>query len=186
MNRIVKGMILGAVLGAVAFCLYNLFNKNELNTVEKVDGNELLLIVNEKVNFKNNVSFISNEKCNSKDKKNNYTLTLENNEVVVNNLDNFVNFSLDKFKKVKMINSFSYNGKCDKSIYVLLTSDGKLYFTNNRIVNLKNIKKINREFILFDTKYKFDQIYVGEDNKLYAKSEDKLFRVNLNNSSVMK
>lgn len=184
-NKIFKIIIIVLIIGGVLFFVFSRKDDYKSNTIESINGKDIVEEMNQNIKFKELDKTITNELCNSKNKKVNYTLKLENGEVIVNNLDNFMNFSLKKVTNVKAITSVLYGSSCDQNSYVIL-SEGKIYFTNNNIVNINNLDNLDDEFILLETEEDFDDLLIGEDNKLYSHVGDKLFRINLDKTKVIK
>ena len=184
-NKIFKIIIIVLIIGGVLFFVFSRKDDYKSNTIESINGKDIVEEMNRNIKFKELDKTITNELCNSKNKKVNYTLKLENGEVIINNLDNFMNFSLKKVTNVKAITSVLYGNSCDQNSYVIL-SEGKIYFTNNNIVNINNLDNLDDEFILLETEEDFDDLLIGEDNKLYSHVGDKLFRISLDKTKVIK
>ncbi|MBP3840891.1 MAG: hypothetical protein IK997_02060 [Bacilli bacterium] len=154
----------------IFFCT-GCFNKQENEIENKKNSNlsdseRIEIVNNSEVIFNNDTKEISNLKCNSKNKKVNYTLKLISGELNIINEDNFENYSLKNINSIKQISSITYTSKCDDMVYILLTENGDIYYTNSNIVNFKDIKNIDKEFRKLNTEYKFSDIKV--ENEVYS------------------
>ena len=133
-------------------------NLKDSERVEVVDSSNVI--------FNNATSEISNIKCNSKSKKVNYTLKIVSGKLIIINEDTFENYSLKKFSNIKQMASVTYTSNCDDMVYILLTETGDIYYTNNNIINFKDVKNIDKEFKKLSSEYKISDIKV--ENEVYS------------------
>ena len=180
-NKIFYVVLIIIFVGVISYFIYNnLYSKTNNKKINNIkDQDRIKLVSDSNINFLNsNNTFISNEDCDSKNKKYNYTLTLDDGQILINNLDTYENFKVENIKGITSLNSITY-GTCADSIYVLLNNDGKIYYTDNNIVGLKKLKDIDKEFRILKTDYIFDNIVVS-DNKLYGSTNNgEIVEINL-------
>lgn len=139
-------------------------NKKEMSNLK--DSERVEVVENKDIVFNNITSELSNTKCDSKNKKVNYTLKLVDGKITIINEDNFENYLLTGIDNVKQLGKISYTDDCSDTVYILLTEVGDVYYTNNDIVNFKDIKNINKEFKRLDTSFKFSNLNV--ENEVYS------------------
>ena len=112
---------------------------------------------------------LSNLDCDAKSKNTNFTLKLESGKLFIINEDTFENYSLNNFSDIKSIGSITYTSNCDDAVYFLLTNSGDIYYTNNNIVAIKDVKNIEKEFKKLTSDYSFSSIGIDKSfNEVYS------------------
>ncbi len=146
------------------------------STTSNLTGDQRIEIVqNSDVVIANfNEPTISNLGCDSKSKNVNYTLKLDSGKVYIINEDTFENYSLDSISDIKSIGSITYTSNCDDAVYFLLTNSGDIYYTNNNIVSIIDIKNIGKEFKKLSSDYSFTSIGIDKtSNEAYSVTNSK-------------
>ncbi len=164
------------IVALIVFACINFKNSENNNTESKnsnkgqvtyVAQNENINVVGTKTNT------ITNEKCNKTTIKNRFSLTIVNGLVQVNNLDTMENFVINKIINVSNMIELNYQKTCDNSIYIILTSDGEIFYTDDNITTIKNLKNIEEEFYYLKSDLRYSELYVGQYNgniDLYGKT----------------
>ena len=144
------------------------------------DKDRVVIATKEGLSFiSDSFNVVSNKNCNSSSKRYNYSLSLEDGNVLVNNHDTFENFIIDNISNIKAIMSITYTNKCENSIYVLLSDNGRLYYSDDNISSFGNLRKLDEEFKMLNSRYFFNDLLIGNDNKLYSNTTTGEF-VNIN------
>lgn len=169
----------------VLFLFFHEDKEDDDSNAVKINSSDRIKVIEnvDEVSFLDeNVNSITNLECDSSNKKINYTLKLENNEITVINEDNFENYALDKIKNVKTMKSIMYSSNCDEAVYIILTNDGTIYYSYDDIVKTNNVKKMSKNFKKLSTSYNFTELKIGSfdgNNEVFAYTDSsELLRLN--------
>lgn len=174
-------VIIIVIIGFI--CLQSSGNSN--NTKSEDTKKEVSYVVNTRyVELDENIStFASNEKCNKSSIKRRFSLKIQDGKILVNNIDTMENFVIDKINDPTNIITLSYNDKCDENRYVIVNREGLVFFTNNKINLIKDVKKIEEQFYVLNTDLRFESIILGKEKgktNLYGRTaSNNLYKINL-------
>ena len=126
---------------------------------------------------------VTNEKCNKSSITKRFSLKIHEGKILVNNIDTMENFVIDKINDPINIITLSYSNNCDKNRYVIVNREGLVFFTNNQINTISDVKKMEEEFYLLNTDLRFESIILGTENgkiDLYGKTaSNNLYKIDL-------
>lgn len=166
-NLVIFGAVVAIIILLMVFMFFNYFGGENKNTKKSKEKKDIVtLAVNpEYITLKGgSTNFITNETCNKSSIKRRYNLKLENGSILVNNLDTMENFIMNKINNVASMIEFNYKESCDYKMYALLTIDGEIYYTNNDITRITDVKKIDNEFIHLESELRFSELALGDDH----------------------
>lgn len=151
--------------------------ENKKGTTALVTNPETVKITGEKTNV------LSNETCNSKSIKNQFTLTIVDGLVQVNNLNTMENFVIKKIANASSLIELNYEKNCDNKMYIVLTTEGEIFYTNDDITRIKDLKDIENSFIYLQSELRYTELSIGESEgnvDLYGKTATgNLYKIDL-------
>lgn len=177
---VILGIALIVIIGFIGLQSSDNGNQKTENTKKKVsyvtDTSKVTL--NESFN-----TSVTNEKCNKSSITKRFSLKIHEGKILVNNIDTMENFVIDKINDPINIITLSYSNNCDKNRYVIVNREGLVFFTNNQINTISDVKKIEEEFYLLNTDLRFESIILGTENgkiDLYGKTaSNNLYKIDL-------
>ena len=168
----------------IGFLCFQYFVNNSNTNKNNTEKNVTLVTDTSGLKLNDSISdYIETSSCKKSTIKTNYSIQINEGKLLVTNNDTMENFTIDKFANSKVLIQFSYDGECDKKIYVILTYDGQIYYTNDDITTISDVKNIEEKFYLLDTALRFNSLSVAKVNdeiRLYGKtSTDNIYIIDL-------
>lgn len=168
----------------IGFLCFQYFVNNSNTNKNNTEKNVTLVTDTSGLKLNDSISdYIETSSCKKSTIKTNYSIQINEGKLLVTNNDTMENFAIDKFANSKVLIQFSYDGECDKKIYVILTYDGQIYYTNDDITTISDVKNIEEKFYLLDTALRFNSLSVAKVNdeiRLYGKtSTDNIYIIDL-------
>ena len=168
----------------IGFLCYKHFIKADNNGKNNSEKNVSLVTDTKHLMLEDSISeYIDNSTCSKSTIKTKFSLQMQDEKLLVKNNDTMENFTIDKFANSKVLTQFSYENECDKKIYLVLTYDGQIYYTDDSITTITDVKNIEEKFYLLNTALRFESISVAKvDGKtnLYGKtSTDNIYVIDL-------
>lgn len=168
----------------IGFLCFQYFVNNSNTNKNNTEKNVTLVTDTSGLKLNDSISdYIETSSCKKSTIKTNYSIEINEGKLLVTNNDTMENFTIDKFANSKVLIQFSYDGECDKKIYVILTYDGQIYYTNDDITTISDVKNIEEKFYLLDTALRFNSLSVAKVNdeiRLYGKtSTDNIYIIDL-------
>lgn len=155
-------------------CFKYFFGDDNNGDMNKGDESVSLVTDTKGLVLDNAVSdYLFNGNCDKETIKTKFSIQMSEGKALVTNQDTMENFTIDKFANAKLLTQFSYEGQCDKKIYLVITNDGKIYYTNNAITTISDVKNIENYFYLLKTDLRFESasvVKVKDEIRLYGKT----------------
>ena len=173
-NLLIITAVVVIILVVGLLCFKHFFGDNENGDMNKGEESVSLVTDTRSLVLDNAVSdYLFNGNCDKETIKTKFSIQMSEGQAVVTNHDTMENFVIDKFANAKLLTQISYEGQCDKKIYIVITNDGKIYYTNNAITTISDIKKIEDYFYLLKTDLRFESasiVKVKDEIRLYGKT----------------
>ncbi len=180
---IAAGSIMVLLIG---FLCFQYFIVGSSNVGKQENGENLVSLVQDSKNLKLTYSisdYIYTGTCKKSSINTKYSIQMTDGKAIVTNHKTMENFQIDKFMNAKVLTQFSYTGECDEKIYIVLTRDGRIYYTNDDITRISDVKDIENKFYLLKTDLRFNAVSVAKVNgkiQLYGISAtDNIYKIDL-------